>query len=106
MNRSVRGMCAIAALVVIGTGCLAAQEPSDVWVDAIGSPQYFALYVKDVDESVSWYGAVFGLKKLGGSAADDGSWRIENIGNEQLVVEIIRDNRASDRRATAHPSTA
>jgi hypothetical protein len=41
-----------------------------------------------------WYSAVFGLRSLGGSKADDGSWRIENLGNERLLVEIIRDRRA------------
>ena len=71
-----------------------AQESSEAWVEAIHSPVYFAVYVKDVDRSVAWYQAKFGLRPLGGSAAEDGSWRIENLGNEQLLVELIRDRRA------------
>lgn len=85
---------AAAALVIFANGTGVGQEPSKAWVDAIGPPQYFALYVEDVDRSVDWYRAVFGLHELGGSKADDGSWRIENLGNDQLMVEIISDIRA------------
>jgi catechol 2,3-dioxygenase-like lactoylglutathione lyase family enzyme len=81
-------------LIVFGGGGVVAQESPDVWIEAIGTPQYFALYVNDVDRSVDWYRTVFGLRLLGGSAADDGSWRIENLGSKQLLVEIIRDSRA------------
>ena len=30
------------------------------------------------------------------SQADDGAWRIVNLSNEHLFVEIIRDDRAAD----------
>jgi predicted enzyme related to lactoylglutathione lyase len=43
---------------------------------------------------MAWYRTVFGLRELGGSKADNGSWRIENLGNERLLIEIIRDDRA------------
>ena len=43
---------------------------------------------------MEWYGQAFALQSLGGSEAEDGSWRIENLGNRQLHVEIIRDPRA------------
>lgn len=74
----------------------AAQDPSDVWVADIGAPQYFAVLVEDVDRSVEWYCRVFGLRSMGGSVAEDGSWRIENLSNERLLVEIIRDDRAAE----------
>jgi predicted enzyme related to lactoylglutathione lyase len=84
----------IVTVIVLGGGSVLAQESPEVWIQAIGTPQYFGLYVEDVDRSVDWYSAVFGLRSLGGSKADDGSWRIENLGNERLLVEIIRDCRA------------
>jgi len=84
----------IIVIFVIGGDGLFAQDANEAWVDSIRAPQYLAIYVIDVDSSVSWYRTVFGLQKLGGSKADDGSWRIENLGNDQLFVEIIRDNRA------------
>ncbi|MDH3628719.1 MAG: VOC family protein [Acidobacteriota bacterium] len=90
----VRKTCSLLLVVVAGIGHLAATEPAEAWVETIQSPQYVALYVEDVDRSVVWYRTVFGLRPLGGSAADDGSWRIENLGNKQLLVEIIRDGRA------------
>jgi catechol 2,3-dioxygenase-like lactoylglutathione lyase family enzyme len=65
-----------------------AQDSTNAWVHSIGAPQYFAVWVEDVDRAVAWYRAVFGLRELGGSEADDRSWRIENVGNEHLVVEI------------------
>ena len=85
------------ALFLATTGSTTiAQDSSTPWVPAIAGPQYFALYVEDVDTSVDWYGTVFGLDRLGGSEADDGSWRIENLRNERLSVEIINDDRAQE----------
>ena len=86
--------CLLVVVIVVAVGSVIAQESPQVPVQAIQTPQYFALYVEDVDRSVDWYSEVFGLRPLGGSAADDGSWRIENLGNKQLLVEIIRDSRA------------
>jgi len=74
---------------------LKAQD-STAWVESIRHPQYFAVLVSDVDESVNWYQTVFGLRGVGGSRADDGSWRIENLNNEFLFVEIIRDDRVTE----------
>lgn len=74
---------------------LPAQEPSpEPWVERIEAPQYFAVLVKDVDRSVAWYVTAFGLRPIGGSEAEDGSWRIENLRNDRVMVEIIRDERA------------
>lgn len=66
------------------------------WVAAIQAPQYFAVYVADVGRSEEWYRTVFGLEAMGGAAAEDGSWEIENLGNDRLLVELIRDDRAQD----------
>jgi predicted enzyme related to lactoylglutathione lyase len=46
-----------------------------------------------MDASTTWYRSVFGLQDAGGFAADDGSWRIENLKSDQLFVELIRDER-------------
>lgn len=87
----------IVALSAVTPPCDAVQqEPAAPWVTEIGTPQYFAVWVEDVDRSVAWYRAVFGLSALGGSMAADSSWRIENLGNERLMVEIVRDDRARE----------
>lgn len=94
ITNSFRDAFVVLVLMILVGGDVVAGESPDAWVEAIHGPQYFALYVEDVDRSVDWYREVFGLESLGGSEADDGSWRIENLGNEQLLVEIIRDSRA------------
>ncbi|MFW6201914.1 MAG: VOC family protein [Gemmatimonadota bacterium] len=71
-----------------------AQATAEPWVTEIEAPQYFAVFVADVDRSVAWYRTAFGLDPIGGSAAEDGSWRIENLGSDHLIVELIRDDRA------------
>ena len=71
-----------------------AQDSPDAWVQHIEMPQYFAVMVEDVDTAVEWYQSVFLLNEVGGSQADDGSWRIENLRNDHLAVEIIYDQRA------------
>lgn len=70
-----------------------AQDPPTSWVWEIAGPQYFAVLVEDVDRSVEWYRTVFGLGVVGESEAEDGSWRIANLRNDRLFVEIIRDDR-------------
>lgn len=75
-------------------GYAQAQETTRAWVDAPIPPQYFAVIASDVDTSMQWYCTVFGLQKIGGSQADDGTWRIENVRDEHLFVEIIYDQRA------------
>ncbi len=88
--------CFLAVLAGLAYQGAIAQDSTDVWVREIGAPQYFAVLVEDVDKSVEWYRSVFGLHKLSGSKADDGSWQIENLKNDRLFVEIIRDDRAVD----------
>ena len=85
-----------AMLAIVACRGAVAQDSSEVWVDGIGAPQYVAVLVEDVDKSVQWYSAAFGLRELDGSQADDGSWQIVNLTNEHLFVEIIRDDRAQD----------
>jgi predicted enzyme related to lactoylglutathione lyase len=73
-----------------------AQDSSKVWVDTAGAPQYFAVQVKDVDKAAGWYRATFGLREVDRSAAEDRSWRIVNLSNERLFVELICDDRAQE----------
>ncbi len=76
------------AMLVLGSSF--AAEP---WVRQIRAPQYFAVSVEDVDTSVEWYCKALGLTKLDDSRAKDGAWRIVNLSNDDLFVEIIRDDR-------------
>lgn len=71
-----------------------AQDRSNAWVTGSGNPYFVAVLVENVDRSAAWYGSVFGLEAMGGSRAEDDSWRIENLGNEFFQVEIFRDARA------------
>jgi catechol-2,3-dioxygenase len=81
--------------VVIPHGATA-QEALEPWIPEILAPQFFAVLVEDVDVSVAWYRHALGLQELDDSEAEDGSWRIVNLHSEQLLVEIIRDARASE----------
>lgn len=87
------------ALSLLAPGSLLeAQAPSTPWIAAqeVGSPQYFAVRVSNLAEAVAWYTGVFGLDEVGGSEADDGTWEIMNLRNENLFVEIVRDDRAEE----------
>lgn len=93
MNRIACWHWLLAVCAFLTPCALLAQAPPEPWVSEISSPQYFAVFVEDVDRSVTWYRTALGLEELGGSAAEDGSWRIENLGSEQFLVELIRDDR-------------
>lgn len=95
MNRVLAASCLI-ALTLPPASRASAADPPDPWVTGITAPQHFAVVVADVDRSAAWYRDVFGLRVLGGSAAEDGSWRIENLGSASLLVEVIRDDRAQE----------
>ena len=74
-----------------------AQEPPSPpspWVTKIEAPQYFAVLVADAEKSAQWYRQAFGLREVERSSAEDGSWQIINLTNDQLFVEVIRDNKA------------
>lgn len=74
-----------------------AQDPSKPWIEEVAAPQYFAVLAEDVDRSVAWYRTAFGLPPVvEKSEAEDGSWRIANLRDERLFVEIIRDDRAGE----------
>lgn len=90
-NRKTFGWIMLALLVVPQA---MAQDTSAVWVPHIGAPQYVAVQVADVEAAVAWYRTAFGLEVLDDTEADDGRWRIVNLTNADLFVEIIRDNRA------------
>ncbi len=68
--------------------------PPGVLAPTITGPQDFAVLVSDANRSAQWYQRAFGLRELDRSSADDGSWQIVNLTNDQLFVEVIRDNRA------------
>ena len=82
-----------AVIVVLAAALLCSHAGAESWVDRIRVPQYFAVSVEDVDRSVAWYQAAFGLRKLDDTRADDDRWRIVNLANDDLFVEVIRDNR-------------
>lgn len=88
-----RGTLVAASLIYACYGAVA-QDSTGAWIRDVGGPQYFAVWVGDVDASVEWYRTVFGLHDVGGSEAEDGSWRIENLRSDRLVVEIVHDDRA------------
>ncbi len=90
----VRGAIFPVALSLFAAASADGQEATGPWVTAVEAPQYWAVLVEDVDRSVAWYRDVFALEEIGGSAAEDGSWRIENLRSDRLFVEIIRDDRA------------
>lgn len=87
-------MSIFALVALFGFGGATAQDAKGPWSDAIDAPFYFAVLVADVDKSVDWYRSIFGLRQIDDSQAEDGSWRIVNLRNSRLFVEIIRDNRA------------
>ena len=66
------------------------------WVEEIGERQYFAVSVSDMDRSAAWYECALGLTRLDDTSADDGRWRIVNLANDALFVELIWDRRAVD----------
>lgn len=94
MSNPLRRGSLLALLAVLSYQGGAAQDSTQVWVDIISAPQYFAVLVEDVDAAVAWYRNVFGLVELDDTQAEDGAWRIVNLSNEQLFVEVIRDDRA------------
>ena len=85
---------ALAATVLALSAAPSADVEDAPWIVDIEKPIYFAVWVEDVDRSVQWYRDVFGLEAIGGSSADDGVWRIENLRGDDLFVEIVRDDNA------------
>jgi catechol 2,3-dioxygenase-like lactoylglutathione lyase family enzyme len=94
MRKAILTAPAVIFIASLASAGVAADSRNGPWVTDIQPPQFFAVLVADVDISVAWYSAVFGLDQVGGSEAEDGAWRIENLQNKDLHVEIIRDDRA------------
>ncbi len=100
MVRSPAGVTALTLMLTCATLTgvalpAAAQDNPAPWIDAIRAPQYFALSVEDVDRSIAWYRKVLGLELLDDTRDEEGRWRIANLTNEALFVEIIWDRRDS-----------
>lgn len=64
-------------------------DPSDGMATGVTKPYYFAVLTSDYDLAVDWYLTTFGLEKIDQMQADDKSWRIANLRNADLWIEII-----------------
>jgi predicted enzyme related to lactoylglutathione lyase len=82
------------AISILFSGSVLAQEASPPVVQTVFAPQYFALYVSNFESSSAWYQQMFELEVKAPSQADNGSWRIENLVNNSLHIELIFDVRA------------
>ena len=91
MNLRTTAAALLAATAPLLLGGDAPRDSNEPWATATGSLHYFAVSVEDPDRSAAWYETAFGLRKLDDRSADDGSWRIVNLTNERLFVEIIHD---------------
>lgn len=87
-------LTAAAPPVAMGESDSPVRESPGNWIEGIGAPYYFAVRVENARKSAEWYRRTFGLREVGGSEAENGSWRIVNLSNDHLFVEIIRDDRA------------
>jgi len=63
------------------------------WISEMESPQYLAVDVRDVDAAIEWYTKAFGVRIIDDSRAEDGRWRIANLRNDFLMLELIWDRR-------------
>ena len=82
------------ALLLVTVPGLATAEP---WVEAFTTPQYFAVSVEDMDQSLAWYTQALGLETLDDTTHPEGMWRIVNLHREGLAVELVFDRRAAAR---------
>lgn len=87
---------AVGIVLALASASGAMAQETRAWVEEgeIGAPQYFGVLVGDADASATWYARVFDLRAAGDSEAEDGSWKIVNLRNDRLFVEVIRDDRA------------
>ncbi len=69
---------------------------SDTLVQQPAAPFYFAVDVGDIDLVRPWYEQTFGVTLIDDSIADDGRWRIANLGNDQFAIELIFDRRSTE----------
>ena len=70
-----------------------AVDAASSWVGMPATPHYFAVSVEDPERSAAWYEAAFGLERLDDTADENGRWRIINLRNDAIFVEVIWDVR-------------
>ncbi|NNF59009.1 MAG: VOC family protein [Rhodothermaceae bacterium] len=95
MNGSFRTVPGCVALILLASTATSAQQP-EPWVPEIGTRQFFAVLVEDVEQSADWYRRAFGLTEHDRWTADDSTARIINLMNEHLFVELIWRTDAPD----------
>ena len=81
-----------ALLLMLSLTEASADEP---WVQNAEGPVYFAVDVSDIDAAAAWYWTLFGVDVIDDTTADDGRWRIANLGNDTFAIELIWDRRSS-----------
>jgi predicted enzyme related to lactoylglutathione lyase len=79
----------ISCLLLVVANVSRAETPSSPWVDAPATPHYFAISVEDPERAARWYEHAFGLALLDDTTDENGRWRIINVSNDALFVEII-----------------
>ncbi len=72
-----------------------ASSHGESWITSYKAPAYFAVDVGDVDSAIAWYSQAFGVELVDDTTAEDGRWRIANLGNEHVSIEIIFDRRST-----------
>ena len=82
--------------VILSPFAVAADEAQPAIEPASEGRHFFAVRVADVDSAIDWYTQLFGLELLNDTTADTGAWRIANLANQKLFVEVIRDDRAAE----------
>ena len=93
LNSLLSGCLFMTTFMIVSPGAVA-QDSSRVWIQDVEMPQYFAVLVDEVDEVAAWYSTVFGVNELDRMQAEDGSWQIVNLKNENFFIEIIRVNQS------------
>lgn len=74
-----------------------APSSDEPWISSATAPAYFAVDVQDVDEAIAWYTRALAVDLLDDNTADDGRWRIANLGSDALSIELIFDRRSQER---------
>lgn len=87
-----RVLVLILLLLFAGPG---SEAFADSWVRTVQAPVYCAVDVDDVDAAVDWYRQLFDLEVIDDTTADDGRWRIVNLGSAAIAIEIIYDRRST-----------
>lgn len=67
-----------------------AQDAPSPWIEKVGSGQYFAVIVSDLEHSEEWYSSVLGLSTIDRLQAEDDSYRIVVLQNDRFIVELLQ----------------